>query len=423
MPNEVGIIAKESILRAGGQEVFLNDGLSGPTIVDLASVSSQRSIPGLTIAIRDTSRLRGLMGGAALACCYLAEALSKIVRRVDVYSPEPEAFPHCNAIKVDTIHHASRVRRAFRMLQSLALPDARGFDCDGVIFPNQLEPLVGPHRGKRIVIMHDVIPLLFPREYPRLYVYYKFYLARALWKVDKIVTPSETSKKDLIKYYGLPPDRIQVIRNGFNSNLAVSEVDPKGDDPSPREAFGDYFLYIGGHLPHKNLHRLIHAVSIIRRHCNVNLVLAGPTDERYTPGFIETAKRCGMQDSLYILGMLSHGRLREILHHAMALVLPSLYEGFGMPSLEGMAAGIPVAASRCPPVREVCGDAAVHFDPLDIDDMARALEAVLTDEATRAACVKAGYERVKQFTWDRAGQEYASMIAALWERPSVFRQA
>ncbi len=370
----------------------------------------------MTIAIRDTVRQPGILGGAALYSVLLAEALGRLVGRVDVFTDDPSAFPSCRTIATQGGYSGSRIRLAMKLMGWPGRPqaDISGYDC--IIFPSQVEPLVGAPNSRRVLVAHDVVALRFPRYYPRLYLYYKFYFARALRHVDKVVAPSQSTKDELLRYYNLPADHVRVIPNGFNHRLVEVRPEPATGERSGRVAPGDYLLYIGSHLPHKNLPRLVQALALVRRRWDVSLVLVGPPDRRHTPQLFKTARACRVEDAVRILGLLPDHRLGEILRSARGLVLPSLSEGFGMPPLEAMAAGVPVAAARCGALTEVCGDAALFFDPLSIDEMATALGSLLGDQELRDRCVRLGLERVKLFSWDRTAREYVGMIEAMSAR-------
>jgi len=264
------------------------------------------------------------------------------------------------------------------------------------------------------MVVLDLLPFLFPKQNSvNSYWYYKYYLFRALQQVDRVVVPSASTKNDLLQYSGLPLSHVQVIHLGFNQRLVCSDSQATSAQDSLRQRFGDYFLYIGNQSWRKNLNRLIQALSIIRKHYDVNLVLAGPTTKEDTRSLQETARHYGVQDFVHITGVLREEQLAKILRYARLLVQPSLYEGFGMTPLEGMAAGVPVAVSRCSSLPEVCGDAAIYFDPLDVADMANAIETLLSNDGVRRRCIQKGLGQVKKFDWNITAAKYVQMIATL----------
>ncbi len=367
----------------------------------------------MKIAIRDTYRPAGWLGGDNLYITFLAPALSKVVDRLDIYTPDPALYAGCNTVAVSRLHSPSRLRRNFTRIKTILAPAIENLDYSCVIFPNQWEPLVDAPRAKRVVVIHDLIPLLFPKEGRSTYLYYKYYLMRILREVDKVVVPSENTKNDLLRHSRLSPLRIQVIHNGFNDRLAGFGSRDTSAEPCLRWSFGDYILYVGNQFPRKNLNRLIQAFSLVRKRLDVNLVLVGTTSESSLRSCQETARHSGVQDYVHILGVLPDQQLGAILHDATVLVQPSLYEGFGMTPLEGMAAGVPVCVSRCSSLPEVCGEAAVYFDPRDVPDMAKAMETLLASKEVRHQCIQKGLERVKGFDWRFTARSFVDMIREL----------
>jgi glycosyltransferase involved in cell wall biosynthesis len=154
--------------------------------------------------------------------------------------------------------------------------------------------------------------------------------------------------------------------------------------------------------PHKNLDRLIRAYARSKREWH--LVIVGMR------GFFARAidaliAELGVKDSVQLTGWIPRNELLLLYAKACAFVYPSTFEGFGMPVLEAMAAGVPVACSDIPPLREVAGEAALFFDPLDEDAIATALDRIVTEEPLRAQLILAGPERASAFSWERAAWE------------------
>jgi glycosyltransferase involved in cell wall biosynthesis len=364
----------------------------------------------MQILIRDTFRATGTTGGGGLVPVFLADALASIVERVEVHTPEPELYPTCEVRRVDSIFSSSRLKTGARWLRQLLRPPLEPRQFDAVIFGSQAEPLIRTPHAKRVMVVHDLICLLFPKEYSKMHLYYRHYLPGVLRGVDKIVAVSGHTKADIQKHYGLPASKIQVIHNGFNFMAAASG---SSEGRAPREKWGRYILYVGSQLPHKNLLRLIQAFSTIQSKHRVKLLLVGSVDARYMDLYRSTAAAGKVQDNVQFLGAVPHQELADILRHAELMAFPSLYEGFGMPPLEAMAAGVPVAASRAASIPEVCGDAALYFDPLDPADMARAMDTLLSDESMRRQLAEKGFCQAKKFSWERAAQEFVELIGAL----------
>lgn len=367
----------------------------------------------MKLAIRDTYRQPGIRGGVGYYTILLAQELNNIVNSLHVYTGEPEAFPDCETKQDSTIYNCTGLRRRFKRIKDITRPSLLSMDYSCVIFPHPFEPLVNAPNSKRVVVVHDLIPLKkfdgYFRYYQR-FIYYKWFLGHMFRSVDKVVADSESTKEDIIRYYKLPESKIEVIFCGFNQHLSSDNT--KGDlvEASHYSDYGNYVLYIGNLSPHKNLKRLIQVLALIRKHMDVKLVLVGsPVSDKYK----KIVRRLDLQEHVVFLENISDGRLSEIIQGAKAFVLPSLYEGFGMPPLEAMAAGVPVAVSQTSSLPEVCGDAALYFNPYDVHDMANIIQKILSDEQARRKCRAKGFERIHLFSWNNTAQNFVEMISSL----------
>lgn len=239
---------------------------------------------------------------------------------------------------------------------------------------------------------------------------------RALLVGDpEIVVISEAARADVVRAFDLDPARVHVTPLGFDPLFAA----PGGEDAA-REALarggvrGPYVVALGTLEPRKNLVRLVRAFAAVRRERpDVGLVLLGRRGWRAEETF-EEISRLGLDAAVRWLGSPSDLATAAITRGAAALAFPTLHEGFGLPAIEGLAAGTPVVASDIPVLREVCGDAAVYADPRDEAALARALLAAL-DPAGRDARVARGRERAARFTWRACAEgtlkAYASAVA------------
>ena len=165
-----------------------------------------------------------------------------------------------------------------------------------------------------------------------------------------------------------------------------------------------FLMYVGRPTPHKNLPRLIDAfVELKQEHPDLILVLAGKTDGNYRR-IARDVKRREIQDIVFT-DYISDGQLRWLYEHCAAYVFPSLSEGFGLPGLEAMANGAPVASSNATCLPEVYGDAARYFDPLDVSEMIKSINYLLTDARGRKKLIEAGYAQVKKYSWKRMAEQ------------------
>ena len=226
-----------------------------------------------------------------------------------------------------------------------------------------------------ITTIHDVIPVRFPPPQPGGSIYYSLMMRRALRKSVAVLTVSEAAKSAIVDAFPCDPAKIAVTPNGIDAIFFE-----RGEAEQ-----GRYFLYAGNDKPHKNVPALIDAFRGVE---GASLVLVGAEFARYrdvprvvTPGFVSMEK------------------LAALYRGAIALVMPSLEEGFGLPVAEAMACGTPVIASDIPSLREVSGGAALHTN-----DLAAAMRRMLSDEALRGELAQKGRDRAGQFTWRRCAE-------------------
>jgi glycosyltransferase involved in cell wall biosynthesis len=212
---------------------------------------------------------------------------------------------------------------------------------------------------------------------------------------DLVFTISRRTKDDLVSMFSVPEHKVVVVHPGVGRLAGAGTLD--------RRRFGDYLLYVGERgIGYKNFDGLVHAMaaSQVARSCRLVCFGGRPmtAEER---GLLE---RHGMAERTFLVNG-GDAELADLYAGARALVYPSKYEGFGFPPVEAMAAGCPVACARAGSLPEVVGDAALLFDPEDVDDIAGALDRVVADDGLRSRLVDAGTARAAQFTWERAGQE------------------
>jgi glycosyltransferase involved in cell wall biosynthesis len=194
-----------------------------------------------------------------------------------------------------------------------------------------------------------------------------------------------------------------VVHNGVDQewfNLA----------PSPRPHPKPYLLYVGNVKPHKNLGRLLEAFGQLASQTPCDLLLIGKNEGFLTGDSTVQAAADRLAPRVQLLGAVSQELLKRYVAHAEALVLPSLYEGFGLPPLEAMACGRPTIVSRAASLPEVCGDAAMYFDPLDPASIAEAILRVLNEPELRETLRSRGLERARRFTWERSGRATLAVL-------------
>ena len=266
--------------------------------------------------------------------------------------------------------------------------------------------VVPPLTGRFVVTIHDCIHLRFPQYLPsRGALYYaRMMMTQAARRSAKVLTVSQASKDDILHYLRVPSEKVEVIHNALDRRLA-SEPTPE-DVSRVRERFlltSPYILYTGNIKPHKNVDRLIEAFSILRRGGfeDVKLLIIGDEISKY-PNLRRLVHRFQLHQHVRFLGFVPDATLAVLYRLASVFVFPSLYEGFGLPPLEAMAAGAPVVTSNISSLPEVVGDAALLIDPMDAGAISAAMGRVLADPQLRADLIRRGHERITAFSWERS---------------------
>lgn len=260
------------------------------------------------------------------------------------------------------------------------------------------------YRGKVVTTIHDLTTLRFSNPSKNKLIFkfkqlvFKHVIKKVARKSAAIFTGSQFVKDDVVAYTGINPDKVTVT---------LEAADPFNDPVQPIEAFTgkDYIMYNGRPLPHKNLRRLIEAFAALHaHHPDLYLMIAGKKDSSHD-SYLKLADKLGVVDRVILTGWITDGQLKWAMQNTRAYVYPSLSEGFGLPPLEAMLNGAPVAASNATCIPEVCGDAARYFDPLNVQAMANAIDEVLTDKNLRAELIKRGAEQVKKYSWQRMAEQ------------------
>jgi glycosyltransferase involved in cell wall biosynthesis len=232
-------------------------------------------------------------------------------------------------------------------------------------------------------------------------------------RAARIVTVSELCRAEIIEHYRVPEERVVAIPNAAGpAAQSLTEAEAKTElEQLGLQLRRPYLLAVGNLQPRKNLSRLIEAFGrLVAGGLDVDLVIAGP---RHYQGEQVLAAGRELGDRVHFTGYLSDRQLGACYRGAEVFVFPSLYEGFGIPALEAMAHGVPVASSRGGALPEVCGEAALYFDSLEVGSIEGALRRILTDPELRAGLIKAGHSRERQFSWSRSAEQTLAVYQAV----------
>ncbi|MBM5817657.1 MAG: glycosyltransferase family 4 protein [Cyanobacteria bacterium K_Offshore_surface_m2_239] len=259
-------------------------------------------------------------------------------------------------------------------------------------------------RGVRsVVLAHDLLPLRHPQPGPLL-AYHLAYVPLVLHRAVRVLCNSEATAREVRQRLGVPTRRLVPIRLGFDPG----RLRPLGRQREP------FFLALGRHDPHKNLARLLRAFAALRDpDGEIRLRLVGPPDDRATPRLQTLARELGIAVRCDWIPWVSDDERLELLNCCRALVMVSLWEGFGLPALEAMACATPVIAARAGALPEVVGDAALLVDPRDPTAIAAAMARLEREPGLAAALGQAGLERSQAFRWERTADEVTAVLREL----------
>ncbi|MGE3276300.1 MAG: glycosyltransferase family 4 protein [Vicinamibacterales bacterium] len=264
-------------------------------------------------------------------------------------------------------------------------------------------------RCRSVVTIHDCIHLMFPQYLPfrSAHLYARASMWAATRQADRVLTVSEASKRDILRFFDVAPEKISVIHNAIDPRFLEPPDEERMDRIRQRYQLDHPFvLYVGNIKPHKNVDRLIEAFSRARATGpdDLRLVIIGDELSKY-PALRQAVHRHRLGKHVRFLGFQPFETLAAFYRLARVFVFPSLYEGFGLPPLEAMASGTPVVTSNVSSLPEIAGDAALLVDPTDAEPIADAIVRAATDEALRADLVSRGLARARQFSWETAARQ------------------
>ncbi len=283
---------------------------------------------------------------------------------------------------------------------------------DVLFVPAHVVPLW--HPPATVVTIHDLGYRFFPRQHTRLARLYLDASTRFSTRVARrVIADSLATARDLEREYGVPAGRIRVVYPGLDPAMARASEAAQEEVRERYHLPGRFVLYVGTIQPRKNLARLIEAFARLPGDlAGVDLVLAGQIG--WLAGeIIATVRRLGLEARVHFPGYVPQGDLPALLSAAECFVMPSLYEGFGLPVLEAMACGTPVVCSAASSLPEVAADAALLVGPHDTSGWAEAMGRVLDDPALAASLSARGLARARRFTWTAAAQATMEVYSAL----------
>lgn len=290
---------------------------------------------------------------------------------------------------------------------------------DLVHFPYFSTPIF--YTGRFILTVHDLILHHFPTGkasthswfiYRLKHAAYTYIIAQGARHAQKIIAVSNATKDEIVKHLHIPEEKIVVTYEGVDTKISNINLSAGRNSPIPNIQY-PYFLYVGNAYPHKNLERLVEAFTLFKKNIpntkyqppNTKLILVGKKDFFYER-LKKKVKTLGLEDIVVFKHNISDEELAQLYGHALALVMPSLMEGFGLPILEAMAKGCIVGASDISIFREVAGDVPLYFNPKDTRSIVNVLESIAkgenNDEKERK---RKGKEIAKKYSWEEMAKE------------------
>jgi glycosyltransferase involved in cell wall biosynthesis len=233
----------------------------------------------------------------------------------------------------------------------------------------------------------------------------------------RILTVSEASKRDILKFFNVPPEKVVVVYNAIDERFSCEPLPEDVARVRARFQLDQRFvLYVGNIKPHKNVERLIEAFQALRRRDlhDIKLLIIGDEISSF-PALRRAVHRHKLHKHVRFLGYLPDETLAILYHLASVFVFPSLYEGFGLPPLEAMASGTPVVTSNVSSLPEIVGDAAILVDPYSVDAIEDGMRRVLTDPILAADMRRKGLLRARQFSWQQSVAKTLAIYRAIGE--------
>jgi glycosyltransferase involved in cell wall biosynthesis len=296
---------------------------------------------------------------------------------------------------------------------------ARRHRLDVVHDPTGVSPFLLPYRvGKfaRIVTLHDAVPFVHPETHVRLTNFlFRSYIPRTLRYVDRIITDSESSSRDIQRFFRVDESRVTRIYCGVNERFRSQPPERVAEVLSRYGLEPPYLLVVGALQERKNLQTAFEAFARLKSGGLPHRLVVVGRKAWKTEGLFQRLDELGLGDEVRLTGYVEEADLPPLYAGAACFLFPSLYEGFGLPPLEAMACGTPVVASNTSSIPEVVGDAGILVDPHDVAGFTDALRSVIEQPSLATRLRKRGLVRARQFTWERTAAAHATAYHEAWQ--------
>ena len=278
-------------------------------------------------------------------------------------------------------------------------------------------PLFVPEEIKIATIIHDVSFKAYQQfiKYSDLF-FLNLLIPRSLKRADKIIAVSKFTRDEILKYYKIPPEKVDWTHNAVADDFLAADVTPEKLE-KVRKKYDlpeKYILYIGTLQPRKNIPTLIEAYANLKvKPSDMKLVIAGGKGHNFDPRINEMVKKYNLEDKVIFPGFVDEEDKAAVMKSAEIFCFPSFYEGFGIPILEAMSVGTPTIVSDIAPHREIAVDAALYFDPKNPEDLADKLKELINNDNIRQNLIQKGLERVKNFSWKNTAEKMLEIFGSM----------
>lgn len=345
--------------------------------------------------------------GSSVYCFELLKNLAKI----DIKNNYEIFLPQSPTNDLPKISDAWKYRvlpsRKMWTITSLALTLLKDRSLDVFFTPTHYLPIFAPK--KSVVSILDVSYLYFPELFKKKdLIQLKKWTKYSAIKSMKILTISESSKSDIIKEYGVKESKVKVIYPGINKVLSSRYRVLSMEELNKKFGVnGKYILFVGTLQPRKNITRLIEAYS--KLDTDTQLVIVGRRGWQYEE-ILASPEKYNVKDRVLFLENVTDEELPAVYRNAHFFILPSLYEGFGIPVLEAMNYGTPVITSNVSSLPEVGGDAVLYVDPNDTMDISSKMKKLLSDDSLRRQLIEKGKKQVEKFSWEKSAKQTLAVL-------------
>jgi glycosyltransferase involved in cell wall biosynthesis len=285
-------------------------------------------------------------------------------------------------------------------------------EVDILIHPKLTVPMLA--KSKTVMVLHGSEWFVYPEfSYRSNIIYIKTIFPLYLRRASAIISVCENARKDVIRFLNIDPNKVWTIPLAADEHFR--RIDDKALLRSVQKKYGlpeRFILNVCLISPGKNISNLLRSLSLVNQHINLNLVIAG-IGHRMFQDDIDLIEKLGLKEKVLLPGYIPHEDLVAVYNLADAVVFPSFYECFPSIPLQANACGCPVVTSHTGGTPEAAGDAALYINPLDVEDIAKAITTVLTDDGLREDLIEKGYQNVKRFTWETTARKTLDLLESL----------